>query len=78
MIASTCGVKLEVERESTSKKKKIPGGARGENAAQAGCVAKRGLPVALLERYANPLLNFIFLIPLIRSGGIKPAGKNPC
>lgn len=41
-------------------------------------VAGRGLPVAFLEPYANPLLNFIFLIPLIRSGGIMPAGKNPC
>lgn len=35
------------------------------------------VPVALLEPYANPLLNFIFLMPLIRSGGIKPAGKKP-
>lgn len=36
------------------------------------------MPVSLLEQYANPLLNFIFLIPLIRNRGIKPAGRNPC
>ena len=52
-------------------------GAQGEDSAQAGH-AKGDMPVALLEQYANPLLNFIFLMPLIRSRGIKPAGKNPC
>lgn len=39
---------------------------------------RRDMPVPLLEQYANPLLNFIFLIPLIRNWGIKPAGRNPC
>lgn len=38
----------------------------------------RDAPFGLLEQYANPLLNFIFLIPLIRNWGIKPAGRNPC
>lgn len=40
--------------------------------------SRRDTAVPLLEQYANPLLNFIFLIPLIRNRGIKPAGKNPC
>lgn len=70
-------------RKKTHQKKKTKQNKKARWRTGRGCSSDRprwegDMPVALLEPYANPLLNFIFLMPLIRSGGIKPAGKNPC
>lgn len=53
-------------------------GLQGAKVPNTGHTSTETCQSPLLEQYANPLLNFIFLIPLIRNGGIKPAGRNPC
>lgn len=78
IIGSTCCAESEAGLCSSCSLSLLMDYGEREQQKHCGQTSNRDVPVRLLEPYANPLLNFIFLIPLIRSRGIKPAGRNPC